>query len=188
MSIIVNSKVRNYIAINIGQHINSPQQRLIQGATALAMQPFIDFHNKKADEDTRAVSVARTIGKIVAGTAVGVGVRFAAIWATKKFSAHDLIVARKAGEEIVTGIKKKSKKDIFTPVLTAMKGKWTPEEFEIRYDRYVKTMGTVVATVAMIFTNFLIDAPLTKVITKVLTKPVRAFIDEKESEVKNGDS
>ena len=45
----------------IGEVINSPHQRLILGATALATQPFIDLNNKKADKETRAVSVARTI-------------------------------------------------------------------------------------------------------------------------------
>ena len=33
----------------IGEIINSPEQRLILGATALATQPFIDLNNKKAD-------------------------------------------------------------------------------------------------------------------------------------------
>ena len=32
----------------IGEVINSPEQRLILGATALATQPFIDLNNKKA--------------------------------------------------------------------------------------------------------------------------------------------
>ena len=72
MPVIVKPKVENFISEFIGKRINSPEQRLIQGATALAMQPFIDFQNKKADEETRAVSVARTLGKIIAGTAVGV--------------------------------------------------------------------------------------------------------------------
>lgn len=192
MSIVVNDRVRRFISKTIGEHINSPEQRLIQGATALAMQPYIDFHNKKADKDTRAVSVARTIGKIVAGTIVGVGVRYASIGLIRKFSAYNIRVIDLdpygMKREKVLGFVKKSKKDIFTPVFAKVQAHWTPEEYKVRYERYVKTMGTIVATVAMIFTNFLIDAPLTKAITKALVKPVKSFIDEKEPEVKNAES
>ena len=76
MSIVVNNKTRNFVADKIGKYINSPEQRLIQGATALFMQPVIDYFNHSADDETRAVSVARTIGKIIAGTCVGVAVRY----------------------------------------------------------------------------------------------------------------
>ena len=36
------------------------------------------------------------------------------------------------------------------------------------YDQYKNAMGTIVALVVMMFTNFAIDAPLTKWITNVL--------------------
>ena len=85
MSIILSNKAEKVISY-IGKNINSPEQRLIQGATALVSQPVIDYYNKKADDETRAVSVARTIGKIVAGTLVGVAIRYASIAAAKQFS------------------------------------------------------------------------------------------------------
>ena len=42
----------------IGQHISSPENRLILGVTALASQPFIDLHNRHVDENTKKVSAA----------------------------------------------------------------------------------------------------------------------------------
>ena len=48
-----------------GEKISSAEQRLILGASALMSQPFIDANNKRVDEKTRKVSVARTIAKIV---------------------------------------------------------------------------------------------------------------------------
>ena len=55
----------------MGKKCSSAEQRLILGVTALATQPFIDAHNKSVDEETRKVSVARTIAKIIAGTLTG---------------------------------------------------------------------------------------------------------------------
>lgn len=67
MKVVLNNDRARQFVTKIGEKINSPEQRLILGATALATQPFIDLNNKKADKETRAVSVARTIGKIIAG-------------------------------------------------------------------------------------------------------------------------
>ncbi len=177
MPVIVKPKVENFISEFIGKRINSPEQRLIQGATALAMQPFIDFQNKKADEETRAVSVARTIGKIIAGTAVGVGVRYGAIYIAKNFSRYTL----KEGEKFLTEIKRKSKKDILLPQFDCTKIKITKEEFETKHANATKTIGTLLATGAMVFTNFLIDAPLTAIITDFLTGKISKHIDKKEN-------
>ena len=111
MSIVIKPNTEKFVSEFVGKHINSPEQRLIQGATALAMQPLIDFNNKAADDDTRAVSVARTIGKIIAGTIVGVGVRYASIYAAKQFSRYTL----KEGPKYLTQINRKSKRDILLP-------------------------------------------------------------------------
>ena len=62
----------------------------------------------------------------------------------------------------------------------------TREEFEGIYNNSIKTLGTVFATVTMIFTNFLIDAPLTKIITKALTPKMKKLVEkEKMPEVNN---
>lgn len=182
MSIIISNKAQHIISNVIGKHINSPEQRLIQGATALAMQPFIDYNNKSADDDTRAVSVARTIGKIVAGTVVGVGIRYASIYLAKAFSRYTLA----KGEKFITSIKRKSKKDILLPNFKPEFYKeMTKEEFETKYDNTIKTIGTIVATFAMVFTNFLIDAPVTKWITQKLTDRIKKRIEKKNAKEVN---
>ena len=174
MSIVIKPNTEKFVSEFVGKHINSPEQRLIQGATALAMQPLIDFNNKAADDDTRAVSVARTIGKIIAGTIVGVGVRYASIYAAKQFSRYTL----KEGPKYLTQINRKSKRDILLPKFNCEKTPIKKQDFLDKYDKSVKTLGTIIATFAMIFTNFLIDAPLTRKITKKLTSRVKAKIED----------
>lgn len=182
MSIIINTRAEKFISNFIGKHINSPEQRLIQGATALAMQPFIDYNNKSADDDTRAVSVARTIGKIVAGTIVGVGIRYASIYIAKAFSRYTLT----EGEKFITSIKRKSKKDILLPKFKPEFYKeMTKDAFETKYDNTIKTIGTLIATFAMVFTNFLIDAPVTKWITQKLTNKIKKHIEKKNAKEVN---
>ena len=66
--------------------LSTPANRLLLGATALAIQPEIDWHNKKVDEKTRRVSMARTISKIVIGTATGIVVRMWCINLMEKFT------------------------------------------------------------------------------------------------------
>ena len=76
-------------AINwIGRNISTPQNRVILGASALMSQPFIDMHNRKVDEDTRKVSAARTVAKIIAGTLTGFFVRYGCIKAIDPFSQY----------------------------------------------------------------------------------------------------
>ena len=85
--LVTNDKIIN--AVNwSGKKLNSVEQRIILGATALATQPFFDYYNKNVDEDTRKVSTARTIAKIIAGTAVGIAVRLLFIKGFRKFSNH----------------------------------------------------------------------------------------------------
>ena len=185
MSIIINRKAENFISEFVGKRINSPEQRLLQGLTALGMQPFIDYNNKSADPDTRAVSVARTIGKIVAGTVAGVTIRYASIYLAKAFSRYTLT----EGEKFITSIKRKSKKDILLPNFKPEFYKnMTKEEFETKYDNTIKTIGTLIATVSMIFTNFLVDAPLTKIITKRLTNRIKKHIEKKQAKEVNNNA
>ena len=57
----------------------------------------------------------------------------------------------------------------------------TEKEFIQKYNNVIKTLGTILATVAMVFTNFLIDAPLTKVITNALTNTVKNKLKKKRN-------
>lgn len=134
----------------VGEKISSAEQRLILGASALMSQPFIDAHNKDVDEKTRKVSVCRTIAKIIAGTTTGFLIRKGCINAIKNFSQ---IPAK--------GVPKY--KTIFTP-------KDVTKTNTDAYAQYRNAMGTVVALVVMMVTNFAIDAPLTRFLTNVLVK------------------
>lgn len=133
-----------------GEKISSAEQRLILGASALMSQPFIDAHNKNVDEKTRKVSVARTIAKIIAGTTTGFLIRKGCIKGIKAMSQPRVAGAPKW-------------KSFFTPKNVS---KTTTDAFM----QYRNAMGTVVALIVMMFTNFLIDAPLTKFLTNTLIK------------------
>lgn len=166
-----------------GKHLHAPEQRLILGATALATQPFIDLRNKEVDEKTRMTSVARTIAKIVAGTFVGVLVRQAGISLIQRYTKYKPIVDK---NNHVIAIARQKGRDFFVPLFTGIKknSKLTPDDLERKFQLYTKAMGTFVATVAMIFTNFLIDAPLTKHLTSVFTKKINKEVSGKNREVK----
>lgn len=177
MSLIVSNehvkKGLNYA----GKYLHAPEQRLLLGATALAIQPFIDLQNKDVDKETRLMSVARTIAKIIAGTAVGVAVRYAGIAAVKALSKYTPVLD-KAGKQVVR------LKDC-GPLIPLFQGKnkfkpISPELLEANMNRYIKAMGTFFATVAMVYTNFSLDAPITKWLTSAFSKVI-----EKQSKLKS---
>lgn len=174
---VIRSTTINNVLDKIGTKLNSPEQRLLQGVVALGIQPFIDFRNKGTDDDTRAVSVARTTGKIIAGTTVGVCVRYASIALAKNFSKYKILTEEKNGEIVIKQFEKIAKNGIFTPDIAKMVKGMPVAKFERNYRNYIKTWGTVLGVVAMVFTNFLIDVPITKAITKKLTPKVKAKID-----------
>lgn len=144
-----NGKVVNGIK-KTGEKISSAEQRLILGASALMSQPFIDAHNKSVDEKTRKVSVARTVAKIIAGTLTGYYIRKGCIKGIKTLSEMPSKNVKKI-------------KTLFTPS-NAKDNTSDP------FLQYRNAMGTVVALVVMMFTNFLIDAPLTKFLTNMFIK------------------
>ena len=152
---IKSEKLQEYI--KKAGNLSTPANRLFLGATALALQPMIDWTNKDVDHKTRKVSTARTVAKIVVGTATGMAVRTLCINWMNKFTF--------------------SPKDMQTKKVT----KWstalvpthiTHEQFG-NAERYLKkhrqALGSIVALGVMVFTNFLIDAPLTRIFTNVFT-------------------
>ena len=167
--IISNEKVKSVLNW-AGKALHAPEQRIILGATALATQPFIDLNNKDVDEETRKISAARTIAKIIAGTTVGVIVRYAGIWAANRYSNFEKVFAD-ADKKIVEKIIPDKKNGFLTPAF-AKNTIFPISEAELakRMTRYRKAMGTLLATIAMVATNFLCDAPLTKYLTKVFQK------------------
>ena len=139
--ILLGEKQTNFLK-TCATKIAGPENRLILGVSALASQPFIDFYNKNVDEKTRKYSVCKTIAKIVVGTTVGVIVRSLSI----KYSAN-----------LLKSI------DISKHLPNALKN---PESRKLL--QY--TIGDILGIGVCLFTNFLIDAPLTKLGTNFLAK------------------
>ena len=142
----------------IDERLSRPaENRALMGATAVFMQPTIDSFNKKVDDDTRKVSICRTIAKIVVGTLVGIAVRG---------SVYKLI-------ENMTNL--------------SGKGKWARALLPDKYvdklaevpkflQNYKSALSTSSAIGVMLFTNFAIDAPFTVKLTNSL---VKNFVDNK---------
>lgn len=142
----------------IGREISSAENRLILGATALMSQPFIDARNKQVDEKTRNISVARTIAKIIAGTITGYCIRKGTISAVKSMS------------KLSCSLDKNGKRLVLNKWNTLFSPKDLKCDTTDAYLQYQNALGTIVALVGMMFTNFLIDAPLTKYLTNVFAK------------------
>lgn len=119
-----------------------PENRLILGVSALASQPFIDFYNKNVDEKTRKYSVCKTISKIIVGTTVGVIVRALAI----KYSSRLL-----------------KSVDVSRVAPDILK---SPDSRKVLQN----TIGDILGLGICLFTNFLIDAPLTRKGTNYLAQ------------------
>ena len=140
------------------------ENRFIMGATAIITQPVIDYNNHKVDEETRRVSRNRTIAKILAGTCVGMIVRGSCYKLVKEMTN-------------INGNKNYSKYLI-------------PKKFmqELSNDtkllkNFRSALSTAVAILAMCFTNFAIDAPLTVYLTNKFnakTEPNRIYRKNKE--------
>lgn len=150
---IENPKALKFIDFCSDKLSSSYNQRLILGATALATQPFIDLNNKKVDEETRRVSVCRTLAKIIVGTATGYSIR--------KLCVKSIDAFTQVPENIPANAKFKNLKSILRPTV-----KHTAEQLA----QHKNTLGTLMALGVMLYTNFLIDAPLTKYFTNLFMK------------------
>ena len=154
----------------VDSRISRPaENRAIMGATALALQPAIDASNKKVDEKTRKTSICRTISKIVVGTLVGICVRGSAYKLVKNMTN-------------INGTSKFSKALLPKKYIEELANE--PKFLE----NYRSALSTGSAILAMLVTNFAIDAPLTVKMTNLLKKK---FVDKDEpklntKEVRNG--
>ena len=132
----------------IGKEISSPENRLILGVTALMSQPFIDAKNPTLDDNVKGVVIARTVAKILVGTTTGVIIRKGCI------KALDYMTT--APEKITATMKhQKLRQLLYTPNMKP---------------HYKEGIGTLVALGVMLFTNFLIDAPGTQLLTNIFVK------------------
>ena len=155
VSVAKNNVINN--VIYVGEKWTSPQQRVVMGATAILIQPFIDANNDKVDDETRRVSVARTLAKIIVGTATGFAVRYLCIKGVQYTS--------KPLNKIPQNASKLSKKiqSLLTPDRTI---KITDKAME----QYQFALGTYLSLGVMLFTNFLVDAPWTRKLTNLFLK------------------
>lgn len=136
----------------IGKNLSSAENRLILGASALMTQPFIDASNKSVDDETRRYSICRTVAKILACTTTGYFIRKGCIKSIDAFT--------KLPSEITPDMKFKKIRSCLLPTV-----KYTKDGLA----QHKNTLGTLLALGVMLFTNFLIDAPLTKWLTNVFT-------------------
>lgn len=137
----------------IGENLSSAENRLILGASALMSQPFIDAANKDIDDKTRKYSIARTVAKIIVGTTTGYLIRKGCIKSIDAFTTLPT--------EIKPDMKFKQLRTCLLP-----KVKHSAKELA----QYKNALGTLLALGVMLFTNFLVDAPLTKLLTNVFVK------------------
>jgi hypothetical protein len=165
----VKSARANKVVSWIGKNVSSPENRFILGVTALMSQPFIDLHNKNVDEDTRKVSAARTVAKIIAGTLTGVAIRYGCIKAIDAFT--------QIPEKLAKGAKLSRWKTLLTP---------SPKVLETleNLDYHKSALGTLISLGIMVFTNFFIDAPLTKLLTNKFVDKIHKKDNEKQTQAK----
>ena len=150
----------------LDKRISRPaENRAIMGVTALATQPLIDSCNHKVDEETRIVSRNRTIAKILAGTLVGIAVRG---------SSYNIVKAMtelNGGKRYSKALIPKAQIDYF-------------KKHSGKLSNYRSALSTAIAILAMCFTNFAIDAPLTVYLTNKFNQK-NSLISKKERTVKN---
>ena len=124
--------------------MNGAEQRAIMGATALVLQPPIDYFNPRTDEKTRKFSVMKTVVKTLVGTGVGVAVRYAGIRYAKYL--------KKKPEKLKSMVKDIEVKKQLTKIMNDKNKTKT----------FINQLGTLMGVVAVFISNFTIDMPLAK--------------------------
>ena len=158
--VISNQGIASFLK-KVNKNVSSPEQRLIMGVTALASQPYIDLGNKRVNEETRLMSFSRTLSKILVGTTVGVLVRKGCIKVVNRYTKMKVF---------------DSVNEIAKPAKAAAKSFLSPEyvrRYTADYHKnYINALGTVSGILVSLFTNFIIDAPLTQILTNKLYSKV----------------
>lgn len=155
---------------------STPVNRLFLGGFSLLIQPFIDLNNKDVDEDTREISAARTAAKAIAGTATGVPIRALCIKAIDNMTCTD--------ENAISKMSKSSAKwkTLCIPDNIPL------EQFknaERHLKKHKQAIGTIVALIVMLFTNFALDVPITKFLTNKFVDKIKEKKQE-QSAAKGG--
>lgn len=139
--------------------LKSPGQRLAFGIAAFTLHPIMDRLNPWIDDETKKTSAIRSAAKAAASTTTGVIIREACIVGTNTLLNNKNILSK------------------LPEFMTKDKGHTSA------------VIGTLAGLSVMMFTNFLIDVPLTDKFTRLFTKlankkagketkaPVPAFSD-----------
>ncbi|MBO5738705.1 hypothetical protein J6R97_05135 [bacterium] len=146
---IPNKDVVNASQFNeFGKKLASPHwNRLALGVAGIATYPFWDYYNPKIDRDTAKASTIRTSSKIVTCTATGFVIRGLCYKLTEKYMHGSTM----EGSTLLTP------KSILEEVNADLRNN--------KLKLHKNTFSTVIALFVMLFTNFLIDAPLTTIVT-----------------------
>lgn len=164
---------------------HSPEQRLFLGLTALPCLSLYDCFTSP-DEQTKKASLAKSWAKIIAGTLTGVTIRYAGIAAAKRFAkaaAHYKFPNSK--DIIIVERDKVPKYSILYPKKWLGERKMNIDDFLEELNDFHKSLGTYLAIVVMLFTNFVVDAPLTMFLTNFFRKNVFKLDDKKSSGEQN---
>lgn len=150
----------------MGKALASPHyNRLALGLGAICTQPAIDRFNPRVDENTAKASSYRTIGKILACTTVGFCVRGGCYKLTEKF-AH---ASQEEGSTVLTP--------------KAILRETNPELRKNMLKLHKNAFSTFFALGVMVFTNFLLDAPLTTLISNYLIKRDKSLFPQNKETV-----
>ena len=138
--------------------------RGIMGVSALMTQPAIDYYNHRVDDETRTVSRNRTIAKIVAGTLVG------------------MFAVRGPVYKLVEKMTNVSGKTNFSKKLLPKKYFELLKENESALKNYRSSVAMAFALMAMCVTNFVLDAPLTVILTNYLNRKSGVSVNNLEQQ------
>lgn len=146
---IPNKDVANARQFNeFGKKLASPHwNRLALGVAGITTYPFWDYYNPKVDRDTAKASTIRTSSKIVTCTATGFVIRGLCYKLTEKYMHGSTM----EGSTLLTP------KSILEEVNADLRNN--------KLKQHKNTFSTLIALFVMLFTNFLIDAPLTTIVT-----------------------
>ena len=120
--------------------LQSPGQRLAFGVAALALHPVMDKMNPWVDDETKKTSAIRSAAKAIACTLTGVIIREGCIIGTNALLNNEKLIKK------------------LPEYMTKDKGHTSA------------VIGTLMGLGVMMFTNFIIDVPLTDKLTSIFTK------------------
>ena len=158
---VPNKEIKNIAKYNkAGAMLASPHwNRVAIGLAAISFQPWMDYFNPKVDRDTAKASALRTTAKVIVCTSVGFLVRGLSYKLVEKY-AHG---TSQEGSTLLTP----------NSIIQEASKKLRKSKLKIHKNAF----STVTALSIMLFTNFLLDAPLTSKLSNKFLK--MANLDKK---------